>query len=111
MAVDSIESSPDNVVTGINVDVERVFAAAAGIRHIISAIIFSYSDTPTGGRLTVEDGAAVVFDIDITAKGAGRVPFEPPLRGTINTALTITLYDGGAAVVGKLNVPGHLTQG
>ena len=41
--------------------------------------------------------------MDITAAGAGYVPFTPPKKGTANTALTITLAAGGAGVSGKVN--------
>jgi hypothetical protein len=110
--IQSQPASADNAETGTNANVVVTLAATAGIYHILPAILFSYSDTPTGGRLTVEDGAAnIVMDLDITAKGAGRVPFVPALRSTVNTALIITLYAGGVGIVGKLNVPGPYTQG
>jgi hypothetical protein len=111
-SLQAVDGDALTVETETNDDVVVMFAAEAGIRHIIAAIVFSYSDTPAGGRLTVEDGAAnIIVDIDITDKGAFRLPFEPSLRGTINTDLIVTLFDGGAAVVGKLNAPGHYTQG
>lgn len=113
MALELRNATTDDLSTeAADTDVVLPYAAVAGIAHIIPTIFFSYSDTPTAGRLTIEDGAGnVVFDLDITAKGAARVPFEPKFRGTVNTDLIITLYAGGAAVVGKLNAPGHYTQG
>lgn len=105
-------SADSTSTAAADTDVVKTYAAEAGIAHLIPAIIFSYSAAPTGGRLTIEDGTGnVVFDIDITAAGAGRVAFRPLLRGTANTDLIITLFAAGAAVVGKINVPGHYTQG
>lgn len=99
----STEAADTNVVL--------TYPAEEGIAHIIPALIFSYSATPSG-RITIEDGTGnIVFDVDITAAGAGRVPFEPHLRGTVNSDLIITLFAAGGAVVGKLNAPGHYTQG
>lgn len=80
------------------------FAAAAGQRHHLVSVAWSYSAAPTGGRLTVEDGAGVfVFDVDITAAGPGSKDFLWPIRGEVNTAMVVTLAAGGAGVSGKLN--------
>lgn len=77
-------------------------AAVADNRHILHAVQWSYSAAPTGGRLTVEDGAGtVIFDVDITAAGPNEL--KPFITGSINTAMVITLASGAGAVVGKLN--------
>jgi hypothetical protein len=75
----------------------------AGIANVLSAIICSYSAAPTGGGLTISDGSDAVFALDITAVGPFTIPFEPPLIGTENNTMAITLAGGGGAVVGKLN--------
>lgn len=87
--------------------------AAAGSRmhHVLSGIAWSYSGTPTGGNLKIEDGSGTtIFSMDITAAGAGYVPFTPPKRGSANTALIVTLAAGGAGITGKVSVLGHWTE-
>lgn len=80
------------------------YAAVADRRHTIGLIAWSYSGTPTGGNLKVEDGAGTtVFSLDITTGGPGFLPFAPPLSGSRSTALVITLAAGGSGVSGKVN--------
>lgn len=77
-------------------------AAAEGRRHVAHYIQWSYSAAPTGGRLTVEDGAGnIILDLDITAAGPGGLTLV--LIGSANTQMIISLAAGGAAVVGKIN--------
>ena len=83
-------------------------AAVAAKQHNIDCVVWSYSAAPTGGNLKVEDGAGVtVFSMDITSAGAGFIPFNPLMRGSVNTAMIVTLASGGGSVVGKVNVPAH----
>lgn len=84
------------------------YAAVAGRQHVIDGLAYSYSAAPTGGNLKVEDGATTVFTVDIPAAGAGFIPVR--LKGTINTALTVTLASGAGAVVGKVNVLSHWAE-
>ena len=81
-----------------------VTVAADAIRkHVIHSVEWSYSAAPTGGRLTIEDGAGtIIFDVDIIAGGPGGFSFTR--AGSPNKALIITLFSGGGVVVGKLNV-------
>lgn len=76
--------------------------ADADSRNILGQIFWSYSAAPTGGSIKVEDGAgSVVWGPHyITAAGIDSVTFNPPLCGTRNTALVITLASGAGAVVG-----------
>jgi hypothetical protein len=78
-------------------------AAGASKVNVISGIFWSYSAAPTGGNIQISDGSNVIFNMDVTAAGAGFIPFNPPKKGSANTALTVTLADGGAAVVGRIN--------
>lgn len=79
-------------------------AAEAGKRHYIPEILWSYSGTPTGGRITISGlDNTQTLDLDIISGGPGPLLF-PPLAGKINTAVVITLAAGGGSVVGKLNV-------
>lgn len=80
-------------------------AAVAGARHELSYISYRYSALAAAGVLTVENGAGVtVFDAAtvLTAALTTNIFFTHPLRGSVNTAMIITLPTGGAAVTGVL---------
>lgn len=77
-------------------------AAVPGVRHIVHAMQWSYSATPTGGRLTVTGLKDDDWDIDITTSIPGG--YNSPLVGEINTAVVVTLAAGSGTVVGKLNI-------
>lgn len=69
-------------------------------------VTWSYSETPVGGRLTVEIGGVTYIDHDITAGGPGPLRFDPPLYNpafTKTQSMVITLYAGGGTCVGKLS--------
>jgi hypothetical protein len=85
-------------------------AGAAGVRHVVSGIAWSYSGVPTAGNLKVEDGATTIFSIDIVSAGPGAIPFPAPRKGSAATAMTVTLTSGGTGITGKLNVLGHWTE-
>jgi len=83
-------------------------ASTTGGAHIINGIGYSYSAAPTGGNLKVEDGSGnTVLSLDITEAGTRFIPFQNAVKGSVNTALIITLSAGGGSVVGKLSVLGH----
>ena len=88
------------------------YGAAAGVRHAITGMAWSYSGgIPVGGRLTIADAGVVVFDFDITDDGPGAIEFpRPKMNAAVNTALVVTLAAGGAGVTGKLNILNHWTQ-
>ena len=74
--------------------------------HVVDSVLWSYNADPTGGSLTITstvDGTAVSQVITIVAKGQDQYCFSPPIQGDVNTAITITLAAGGAAVTGKIN--------
>lgn len=85
--------------------------AIAAKGHVLQQVIYSYHGAdPTAGNLIVEDGAGTtVFDIDISSEGEAFLEFSPPIKGSKNTALVVTLAAGGATVTGKLNL-GHYTD-
>lgn len=88
-------------------------AAVSGKYHVIRRIDYSYSATPTGGNLKIEDvSGTVVFSIDIPAAGPGFVDFgEEGIRGAaVNTAMIVTLASGAGAVVGKVNITKYSLQ-
>lgn len=88
------------------------YTAVAGRCHVLSGLAWSYSGAdPTGGNLKIENGSGnVVFTIDITTQGAGFIPFPIPKRGSVNTAMIITLASGGGSAVGKVSVLNHWTE-
>src|SRR6267378_1501903 len=46
---------------------------------VVRKLFWSYSGTPTGGRLTLSDGTGNFLDWDITAAGPGFFDFDPPI--------------------------------
>lgn len=92
---------------GANAQAQVTFAAVAGSRHMFEYVAWSYDDDPTGGNLTIHDGAGNTwFNIDITSKGPGFIPFTPEMS-PVGSALYVTLTAGGAGISGKVNVMGH----
>lgn len=93
----------DKSLPAANTAAALTFAAVAGQKHHLVYVAWSYSAAPTGGKLTVEDGVGTtVFEVDVTAGGPGSLAL-PPIIGSVNTALVVTLAAGGASVTGKLN--------
>lgn len=102
-------STPQHATAAANTAVTQTFAAVVGKSHRLTSLAVSYSAAPTGGRVTVSDGGTVVFEVDVTAAGPVSVPLPGGgLQGTANTAMTVTLAAGGAAVIGKVNT-GRIT--
>ena len=79
-------------------------AAVASKRHWLYGVAWSYDAAPTGGSITVEDGSGTtVFVQSITAAGPDHVEFVRARRGSINTAMIVTLAaPGGATVLQQL---------
>ena len=80
--------------------------AVAGMVNVLALVAWSLSAVPAAAvNLMVEDGAGTtIFSADVTASGPGFFPFNPPIRGTANTAMVITLANPGGAVLGKVSV-------
>lgn len=84
------------------------YPAAAGKRHFLSGIAFSYSGgLPTGGSLVILVGGAIVFSLDIIEEGENIISFNPIQFGTEGSALAIQLAAGGVGISGKVNALGH----
>ncbi|MDD5059444.1 MAG: hypothetical protein PHQ60_16425 [Sideroxydans sp.] len=84
-------------------------AAGEGLSHVIRGVAWGYSEAPTGGSLTIEDGAGTtVFHVPITAAGPGFIPVFG--KGSANTALVITLAAGGGTCEGSVNILEHWTE-
>lgn len=95
--------SSNYATAAANTAVVVTVAALPSQQHVLAGVAWSYSATPTGGKLTIADGSTTVLEVDITAGGPGSL-YLPPLGGTTNTALVVTLAAGSGAVVGKLTV-------
>ena len=98
-------TTSDTAMAAANTAVVLTYAAVSGRLNAIGQLIVSYSGTPTGGNVKVEDGAGnTVFQVDIVAGGPTIIPLDDdPILGSANTALIITLAAGGAGIVGKVN--------
>lgn len=97
-------SDASSATAAANTAVTTTYAAAAGQRHRLTFLSFSYSAAPAGARITIQDGASTILDLDYATTAVANVPLPPGgLEGSVNTAMTVTLAAGGAGVVGKLN--------
>lgn len=93
-----------DTINATNADAVLTWAARTGAAHSVDVVRWSYSAAPTGGRLTIKDGATIIEDVDITAAGPGFLPYSR--TGHTNNAFEVRLYAGGSGVVGKLSA-GH----
>lgn len=84
------------------------YALVAGQQHYITGVAWSYyGGIPTGGNLTITDGGAVVFNVDVNEEGPGFFTFPRPKSAGVGNAMVITLTAGGAAVTGKVSILNH----
>lgn len=80
-------------------------AASSGQAYRLTLLAYSYSASPTGGRVTIADGVSTVFDLDVTSTWEVLTHLTPGgILITSGNACTITLAAGGAGISGKLNV-------
>jgi len=112
-----VRNKPIKVAAGnfhapaVNVAAVVTLTAIAAKGHVLQQIVYSYHGAaPTGGNLIVENGVGTtVFNIDITDAGEAFLELNPPIKGSKNTALVVTLAAAGASCTGKLNL-GHYTD-
>jgi len=104
-------STPNRVTSGTNADgVLTKSAPGSGLRYAFGGMItWSYSGTPTGGRIVLTVGGVTLYDFDITASGPGFMPL-PIHKGGDNEAVVLTIYAGGSGVVGKAGLSYCLTE-
>jgi len=79
-------------------------------QHYLTGIGWSYSGTPTGGKLFLLDGTDCVFSVDIPASGPMQITFPQPKVGSPSTDMVISLTAGGSGVTGKVNALNHWVQ-
>jgi hypothetical protein len=85
--------------------VVTLVAGGAGVSNVVGMVGWSYDGIPAGGSLTIENGAGTtIFKVDITTTGSGFLPFSPPIRGSVNTAMVLTLAAGGGGISGIVSV-------
>ena len=91
-----------NVTAAANADAVVTITAHSQQQNYLHHIQWSYDQTPTGGKLTVQDGAGgpILWEQAITAAGPGGQ--DPDELGSVSTALVITLAAGGAGVTGRI---------
>lgn len=76
-------------------------APTDGSRWVLSGVNFSYTATPTGGRLTIAWGSDSEIYY-VSGAGPDALIFAQPKIFPPNTAVTITLASGAGAVVGSV---------
>lgn len=81
--------------------------AVTGTPVIICQVIWSYSGAPTGGRVTIECGSDVLFDVDVIAGGPAGYTFTPPLALYAGSSAVVKAHPA-AGVTGKVNVNAYV---
>jgi hypothetical protein len=98
-------SSPQTATAAANTAVTITLAASGTTTHVVTVLAYSYSASPTGGQITIKDGATTVFDLDVTSTWEVVASMPPGgIKGTAGAAMTVTLAAGGAGITGKLNI-------
>jgi hypothetical protein len=107
MAQDYYAGSPaDSFASVANTPAVVTLPAQPGLRYAVSRVLITYSGTPAAaGVLSIEDGAGnVIQRRHVPSAGPHTFSFDPPLAGSPNRALIVTLGAGGSGIVGYLNV-------
>jgi len=79
----------------------------AGRIHVLHGLKWSYSATPTGGGVLIQDDAAIpntLYQCDCGVAGKKHAVFDPPRDVGQGVGLVITLAGGGGVVRGRLAV-------
>jgi hypothetical protein len=90
--------------------VEITLAAVPAHRHYVVQVIWAYSDTPTGGSLTISGLDSDDIVLAVASGGPGSITL-PPAPGGLNEAVVITLAAAGGSVTGQLSVISTLLRG
>jgi hypothetical protein len=73
----------------------------AGCRHRLHSLLWSYSATPIGGKVSTTGLWEDDLDHDIIYGGPGELVF-PPIEAEHGAALVVALAAGGGGVSGQL---------
>lgn len=88
--------------------VVQTAAPGENMRWKLLLVLWSYSATPTGGLITIEDGAETGGGADgnyeIAVASAGPGEQQAGWQGAPNHVIKVTLAAGGASVVGHLAI-------
>lgn len=78
-------------------DVTVKAAAGAGIRNYMTSI--QYANTGVASEIVVKDGSTVIWRgyAPATTGAQSQIAFDPPLRGTANTALNVAMITTASA--------------
>ncbi len=91
---------------GVNAAVTATHPAAAGVRHRVAQVAWSFTAAPAAATIQVKDGATVLVELDVVAAGPGQIAFDPPLASTRGNAVSAVLGAGGAGVGGRVALVG-----
>lgn len=72
----------------------------------LKSAVWSYSATPTNGKLTITSGAVTVLEVDCPSAGPGFLLLEGFGSLVKGDAVAATLAAGGGTVVGKVALSG-----
>lgn len=88
------------------VTLDKAYFTKTNQRWIIGWIVYSYTGSPTTGRLVITDTtlSETILDVDIATGAKDYLWFAPCLRCKPASTITVTLKDGGGGIVGKVNV-------
>lgn len=92
--------------TQTHTDAVVTIAAVTGVAHQIESIHVTLTGGTPASTLKVESpSGTILFQAAFTAAGSYNFNFSGScLRGALSQALIVTLTDGGASIVGNLNV-------
>lgn len=96
------------VTGGLTTTADTIVMAAggAGVRNFVHGLQYSNSSA-TASEIVIKDNATVIWRGMAPASMTGQicVTFDPPLRGTANTALNVAMITTGTAT--RISLQGH----
>jgi len=101
---------PIGTANGTNADavvtLNRTYLTSAQQRWVLGWCVYSYTGSPVGGRLLIQDttNSETILDVDIASGAKDYLWFQPFLRCKPNATITVTLKAAGTGIVGKVNV-------
>lgn len=79
-------------------DVAAVAAGGASVRHYITGVQVFNAHATVGTEVVIKDGSTIIWRGYAVAVGGGcSAKFDPPLRGTANTAVNVANITTGSA--------------